>query len=136
MIAILPLPVAVLAWANHTLATRDRDSLVVIATDQGAVGAAFRRQSLTFICQEENVSDAFSVLDRETDDLELENPVRYLWGLNVPEERRGIPEELVIIDEENIQGISGASLALQEGHGKKVKHDRPLVHLLHWLVTQ
>jgi hypothetical protein len=136
VIAILPLPVAVLAWANHTLATKDRDSLLVIATDQGAVGAAFRRRSLIYICQEEDVSDAFSVLDRETDDLELEEPVRYLWALHVPEERRSIPEELVIIDEENIQGISGASLALQEGHGKKVKHDRPLVHLLHWLVTQ
>jgi hypothetical protein len=136
MIAILPLPVAVLAWANHTLATKDRDSLVVIATDQGAVGAAFRRQSLIYICQEETVSDAFLVLDRESDDLELQNPVRYLWALDIPEERRSIPEELVIIDEENIQGISGASLALQEGHGKKVKHDRPLVHLLNWLVTQ
>jgi hypothetical protein len=136
VIAILPLPVAVLAWANHTLATKDRDSLVVIATEQGAVGAAFRRQSLIYICQEETVSDAFSVLDRETDDLELKNPVRYLWALNIPEERRSIPEELVIIDEENIQGISGASLSLQEGHGKKVKHDRPLVHLLNWLVTQ
>jgi hypothetical protein len=136
VIAILPLPVAVLAWVNHTLATKDRDSLVVIATDQGAVGAALRRQSLIYICQEETVSDAFSVLDRETDDLELENPVRYLWALNIPEERRSIPEELVIIDEENIQGISGASLALQQGHGKKVKHDRPLVHLLNWLVAQ
>jgi hypothetical protein len=136
VIAILPLPVGVLAWANHTLATKDRDSLVVIATEQGAVGAAFRRQGLIYICQEESVSDAFSVLDRETDDLELDNPVRYLWALNIPEERRSIPEELVIIDEENIQGISGTSLSLQEGHGKKVKHDRPLVHLLNWLVTQ
>jgi hypothetical protein len=136
VIAILPLPVAVLAWANHTLATKDRDSLVVIATEQGAVGAAFRRQSLIYICQEETVSDAFLVLDRETDDLELKNPVHYLWALNISEERRSIPEELVIIDEENIQGISGASLSLQEGHGKKVKHDRPLVHLLNWLVTQ
>jgi len=136
LIAILPLPVAVLAWANHTLATKDRDSLVVIATDQGTVGAAFRRRSLIYICQEETISDAFLVLDRESDDLELEHPVRYLWALNIPEERRSIPEELVIIDEENIQGISGASLSLQEGHGKKVKHDRPLVHLLNWLVTQ
>jgi hypothetical protein len=136
LIAILPLPVAVLAWANQTLATKDRDSLVVVATDQGTVGAAFRRQSLIYICQEETVSDAFLVLDRESDDLELENPVRYLWALNIPEERRSIPEELVIIDEENIQGISGASLSLQEGHGKKVKHDNPLVHLLNWLVTQ
>ena len=136
VIAILPLPVAVLAWANHTLATKDRDSLVVISTEQGAVGAAFRRQSLVYICQEESVSDAFSVLEHETDDLGLESPVRYLWALNIPEERRSIPEELVIIDEENIQGISGASLALQEGHGKKVKHDRPLVHLLNWLVAQ
>ena len=136
VIAILPLPVAVLAWANHTLATKDRDSLVVISTEQGAVGAAFRRQSLVYICQEETVSDAFLVLDRETDDLELDIPVRYLWALNIPEERRSIPEELVIIDEENIQGISGASLSLQEGHGKRVKHDRPLVHLLNWLVTQ
>jgi hypothetical protein len=136
VIAILPLPVAVLVWANHTLATKDRDSLVVVATEQGAVGAAFWRQSLIYICQEETVSDAFSVLDRETDDLELNNPVRYLWALNIPEEHRSIPEELVIIDEENIQGISGASLSLLEGHGKKVKHDRPLVHLLNWLVTQ
>ena len=86
----------------------------------------------------ENLFDnyAFLVLDRETDDLELDIPVRYLWALNIPEERRSIPEELVIIDEENIQGISGASLSLQEGHGKRVKHDRPLVHLLNWLVTQ
>ena len=59
----------VLAWANHTLATKDRDSLVVIATDQGTVGAAFRRQSLIYICQEETVSDAFLVLDRESDPL-------------------------------------------------------------------
>jgi hypothetical protein len=136
VIAILPLPVAVLAWANQTLATKDRDSLVVVATEQGTVGAAFRRQSLIYICQEETVSDAFSFLDRETDDLELDNPVRYLWALNIPEERRSIPEELLIIDEENIQRISGVSLPLQEGHGKKVKHDRPLVHLLNWLVTQ
>ena len=136
IVAILPLPVAVLAWANNTLATKDRDSLVVIATDQGAVGAGFKRRSLIYISQEETASDAFSVLERETDDLGLEDPVRYLWALNVPEERRTIPEDLVIIDEENIQRISGGSLALQEGHGKKIKHDRPLAHLLNWLVTQ
>jgi hypothetical protein len=136
LVAILPLPVAVLAWCNSILATRDRDSLVVIATNQGAVGAAFRRRNLTYVCQEENVSDAFSVLDREIDELELQNPVRYLWALNVPEERLSIPEELVIIDKENIQGISGTSLALQEGHGKKINQDRPLAHLLQWLVTQ
>jgi hypothetical protein len=135
--AILPLPVAVLAWANQTLATKDRDSLVVVATNQGATGAAFKRRHLTYISQEDSASDAFSILDREADDLGLENPVHYLWALhNDPEERRTIPEDLVIIDEENIEGITGGSLALQEGHGKKIKHDRPLAHLLHWLVTQ
>jgi len=136
IVAILPLPVAVLAWANNTLATKDRDSLVVVATDQGAVSAGFKRRSLIYISQEETASDAFSVLERETDDLGLDCPVRYLWALNHTEERRTIPEDLVIIDEENIQRISGASLSLQEGHGKKIKHDRPLAHLLNWLVTQ
>jgi hypothetical protein len=136
IVAILPLPVAVLAWCNHTLATKDRDSLIVVATDQGAVSAAFRRRTLIYISQEESAADAFSVLERETEELGLENPVRYLWALNHTEERRSIPEDLVIIDEENIEGISGASLALQEGHGRKIKHDRPLAHLLNWLVTQ
>ena len=136
IVAILPLPVAVLAWANSTLATQDRDSLVVIATDQGAVSAGFKRRSLIYISQEETASDAFSVLERESDDLGLDCPVRYLWALNHTEDRRTIPEDLVIIDEENIQRISGASLLLQEGHGKKIKHDQPLAHLLNWLVTQ
>ncbi|MBV8142681.1 MAG: hypothetical protein JOZ60_11620, partial [Verrucomicrobia bacterium] len=76
------------------------------------------------------------VLEREIDDLGLERPVRYLWALTEAEERRSIPEDLVIIDEENIQRISGQSLALQEGHGKRVKHDRPLAHLLNWLTQQ
>jgi hypothetical protein len=136
IVAILPLPVAVLAWANSTLATQDRDSLVVIATDQGAVSAGFKRRSLIYISQEETASDAFSVLERESDDLGLDCPVRYLWALNHTEDRRTIPEDLVIIDEENIQRISGASLLLQEGHGKKIKHDQPLAHLLNWLVSQ
>ena len=134
--AILPLPIAVLAWCNTALATKDRDSLVVVATDQGATSAAFRRRSLIYVSQEENASDAFSVLEREADGLGLENPVRYLWALNDPEERRSIPEDLVIIDEENIQGISGMSLSLQEGHGKRIKHDRPIAHLLNWLAKQ
>jgi hypothetical protein len=136
IVGILPLPVAVLAWCNSILATKDRDSLVVVATDQGAVSAAFKRRSLIYISQEESASDAFSVLEEEIDDLGLERPIRYLWALNHTEERRSIPEDLVIIDEENIQGISGASLSLQEGHGKKIKHDRPLAHLLNWLVIQ
>jgi hypothetical protein len=136
IVAILPLPVAVLAWANNTLATKDRDSLVVVVTDQGAVSAAFKRRSLIYISQEESASDAFLVLEGETDNLGLECPVRYLWALNHTEERRSIPEDLVIIDEENIEKISGASLALQEGHGKKIKHDQPLAHLLNWLVKQ
>jgi hypothetical protein len=134
--AILPLSIAVLAWCNANLATKDRDSLVVVATGQGAVSAAFKRRSLIYISQEESVADAFSALEREVDALELEWPARYLWALNNTEERRTIPEELVIIDEENIQAISGESLALQEGHGKKIKHDRPIVHLLNWLVKQ
>ncbi|MBV8375428.1 MAG: hypothetical protein JO279_00335 [Verrucomicrobia bacterium] len=134
--AILPLPIAVLAWCNNTLATKDRDSLIVVATEQGAVSAAFKRRSLIYISQEETASDAFSVLEREIDDLGLERPVRYLWALTEAEERRSIPEDLVIIDEENIQRISGQSLALQEGHGKRVKHDRPLAHLLNWLTQQ
>ena len=134
--AILPLSIAVLAWCNANLATKDRDSLVVVATGQGAVSAAFKRRSLIYISQEESVADAFSALEREVDALELEWPARYLWTLNNTEERRTIPEELVIIDEENIQGISGESLALQEGHGKKIKHDRPIAHLLNWLVKQ
>ena len=25
------------------------------------------------------------------------------------------------------------SLSLQEGHGKRIKHDRPIAHLLNWL---
>ena len=134
--AILPLSIAVLAWCNANLATKDRDSLVVVATGQGAVSAAFKRRTLIYISQEENVADAFSGLEREVDALELECPARYLWALNNTEERRTIPEELVIIDEENIQAISGESLALQEGHGKKIKHDRPIAHLLNWLVRQ
>jgi CBS domain-containing protein len=134
--AILPLSIAVLAWCNANLATKDRDSLVVVATGQGAVSAAFKRRSLIYISQEESVADAFSALEREVDALELEWPARYLWALNNTEERRTIPEELVIIDEENIEGISGESLALQEGHGKKIKHDRPIAHLLNWLVKQ
>ena len=134
--AILPLPVAVLGWCNSTLATRDRDSLVVVATDQGAVSAALKRRSLIYISQEENASDAFAALEREVDGLGLESPVRYLWALNDTEERRSIPEDLVIIDEENIEDISGESLALREGHGKRAKHDRPLAHMLNWLVRQ
>jgi hypothetical protein len=136
IVAILPLPVAVLSWCIHTLATKDRDSLVVVATDQGAVGAAFRRRNLIYISQEESASDAFSVLEGESDNLGLEQPVSYLWALSHTEDRRAIPEDIVIIDEENIEKISGASLSLQEGHGKKIKHDRPLAHLLNWLVTQ
>jgi hypothetical protein len=136
IVAILPLSIAVLAWCNNVLATKDRDSLVVVATDQGAVGAAFKRRSLIYISQEETASDAFSVLERDAEDLGLQSPVRYLWALNGSEERRSIPEDLVIIDEENIHGISGASLALQEGHGKTIKHDRPLAHLLNWLAQQ
>jgi hypothetical protein len=131
--AMLPLPIAVLAWCNNILATKERDSLIVVATDQGAVGAAFKRRSLIYISQEENAADAFSGLEREADGLELQSPVRYLWALNNTEDRRSIPEDLVIIDEENIHRISGESLALQEGHGKKIKHDRPLAHLLNWL---
>jgi hypothetical protein len=134
--AILPLSIAVLAWCNANLATKDRDSLVVVATGQGAVSAAFKRRSLIYISQEESVADAFWALEREVDVLELEWPARYLWALNNTEERRTIPEELVIIDEENIQSISGESLALQEGHGKKIKHDRPIAHLLNWLMKQ
>jgi len=136
LIAILPLPIAVLAWCNNTLMTEDRDSLIVVATDQGAVSAAFRRRSLIYISQEETASDAFSVLEREIDDLGLESPVRYLWALNDTEERRSMPEDLVIIEEENIRKISGESLSLQEGHGKRIKHDRPLAHLLNWLTQQ
>jgi hypothetical protein len=136
--AILPLPVAVLAWCNGNLATKDRDSLVVVATDQGAVSAAFKRRNLIYISQEESGSDAFIALEREADGLELEHPARYLWAINDyrPEDRRAIPEKLLIIDEENIQGISGQSLALQEGHGKKTRHDRPVAHLLNWLARQ
>jgi hypothetical protein len=136
IVAILPLSIAVLAWCNASLATRDRDSLVVVATDQGAVSAAFKRRSLIYISQDESASDAFSALEREVDALELERPARYLWAIYHTEERRSIPEELLIIDEENIRGISGESLALQEGHGKKIKQDRPIAHLLNWLVKQ
>jgi hypothetical protein len=132
--AILPLPVAVLAWCNATLATKDRDSLVVVATDQGAVSAAFKRRSLIYVSQEETASDAFMALEREADGLEIEQPARYLWAINdPPEDRRAIPEELLSIDKGNIQGISGQSLSLQEGHGKKTRHDRPVAHLLNWL---
>jgi len=136
IMAILPLSIAVLAWCNANLATKDRDSLVVVATDQGAVSAAFKRRSLIYISQDESASDAFSTLEREVDALELDRPARYLWTINNTEERRSIPEDLLIIDEENIHGISGDSLALQEGHGKKIKHDRPIAHLLNWLVKQ
>jgi hypothetical protein len=135
-LAILPLPVAVLAWCNQVLPTKDRDSLVVVATEQGVVGAAFRQNNLIFISQDETVGDAFAVLEREIDALGLENPVRYLWGLHQTDDRRTIPEDLMIIDEENIARISGKSLELQEGHGKKIRHDHPLAHLLNWLVTQ
>ena len=136
--AILPLPVAVLAWCKATLATKDRDSLVVISTDQGAVSAAFKRRNLIYISQEERASDAFMALEREADGLELEHPARYLWAINdTSEDRRAIlSEELLIIDEENIAGISGQSLDLQEGHGKKTRHDRPIAHLLNWLAKQ
>jgi len=136
ILAILPLSIAVLAWCNANLATKDRDSLVVVATDQGAVSAAFKRRSLIYISQDESASDAFSALEGEVDALELERPARYLWAIYHTEERRSIPEDLLIIDEENIRGISGESLALQEGHGKKIKHDRPIAHLLNWLVKQ
>jgi hypothetical protein len=136
ILAILPLSIAVLAWCNANLATKDRDSLIVVATDQGAVSAAFKRRSLIYISQDESASDAFSALEREVDALELERPARYLWAIYHTEERRSIPEELLIIDEENIRGISGESLALQEGHGKKIKQDRPIAHLLNWLVKQ
>jgi hypothetical protein len=136
ILAILPLSIAVLAWCNANLATKDRDSLVVVATDQGAVSAAFKRRSLIYISQDESASDAFSALEREVDALELERPARYLWAIYHTEERRSIPEDLLIIDEENIRNISGESLALQEGHGKKIKHDRPIAHLLNWLVKQ
>ena len=136
ILAILPLSIAVLAWCNANLATKDRDSLVVVATDQGAVSAAFKRRSLIYISQDESASDAFSALEREVDALELERPARYLWAIYHTEERRSIPEDLLIIDEENIRGISGESLALQEGLGKKIKHDRPIAHLLNWLVKQ
>jgi hypothetical protein len=57
--AILPLSIAVLAWCNANLATKDRDSLVVIASGQGAVSAAFKRRSLIYISQEESVADVF-----------------------------------------------------------------------------
>jgi hypothetical protein len=136
IMAILPLSITVLAWCNANLATKDRDSLVVVATDQGAVSAAFKRRNLIYISQEESASEAFSALEREVDALELERPARYLWAINNAEERRSVPEDLLVIDEENIQGISGESLSLQEGHGKRIRHDRPIAHLLNWLVRQ
>jgi hypothetical protein len=136
IMAILPLSVAALAWCNATLPTKERDSLIVVATDQGAVGAAFKRRSLIYISEQyESASDAFSTLEMESDELSLEQPVQYLWSLNHSEERLIVPKDVMLIDQENIQTISGYSLDLQEGHGKKIKQDRAISHLLNWLIN-
>jgi hypothetical protein len=138
VLAILPLPVAVLAWCNAVLPTDRKHSVVLVAGETGVVVGIIKDRKLANLLKVQSIEDALANVRRNADEFALDEPAMYLWRSKPPtmKDDEWTKEGLTIIDQEHLRATLGAPLLLMESTGRRTPHDGPIPHLLNWLAKQ